>query len=175
VPADSCDARFPKDCFASNVAHGHNYIRVYDGDVAFQEGKHHTDFFCAWIAVLRWAPGHYVGDVQGGVAFTFAVHIDCCEHFIEQLASATHKRFADLILLAPGSFANDHNARTGIAVGKYQIACTFFQGAMLECGDSIAKGLQVVASGCKDARDIFSGFFNMWDYWHYIDGFKVAA
>ena len=59
-------------------------------------------------------PGQHVDDVGGG-----AVEPDGRQHFVQQLARAADEGQAGLVFLDAGRFADEHDARFGVAVGEH--------------------------------------------------------
>ena len=91
--------------------------------------------------------GMHVGDV--GLA---AIEPDRRDHAVQQLAGTSDEGQALDILVAAGGFADEHDARLGIAVGKHQPRRGVLQRATLESFQQRAQRFQRRRGSCCFAR-----------------------
>ena len=109
------------------IAERHQHVRIHELDLPLDERQADLRLLRRRRPVAGRPPGNHVGDV--GFA---AVEPDRGDHPVQQFAGASDKRQALDVLVAPGRFADEHDARLRIAVGKHQPRRGVFQRAALE-------------------------------------------
>ena len=110
---------------------------IHQFDLPLDEGQADLRFLRRRRAVAGRPPRDDIGDV--GLA---AVEPDRRDHPVQQLAGTSDERQALDVLVAPGRFADEHDARLRIAVGKHQPRRGVFQRAAVEIFQQRAQRLQ---------------------------------
>ena len=109
------------------IAERHQHVRVHELDLPLDEWQADLRLLRRRGAVAGRPPWNDIGDVS-----LAAVEPDCRDHPIEQFSGASDERQALDVLVAPGRFADEHDAGLRIAVGKHQPRRGVFERTALE-------------------------------------------
>ena len=130
------------------IAERHQHVRVHQLDLPLDERQADLRLLRRRRPVAGRPPGNHVGDV--GLA---AVEPDRRDHPVEQFSGTSDKGQALDVLVAPGRFADEHDARLRIAVGKHQPRRGVFQRAAVEIFQKRAQRFQRRRRSRRFARD----------------------
>ena len=119
------------------IAERHQHVGIDQFDLPLDERQADLRLLRRRGAVAGRPPRDHVGDV--GLA---AVEPDRRDHPVQQFAGTSDERQAFDILVAAGRFADEHDARLGIAVGEHQPRRGVFQRASVEIFQQRAQRFQ---------------------------------
>jgi hypothetical protein len=102
--------------FASHTPQKHQYFRLYQRNMPFDKRQAGGNFGFGRGAVAGGAPKQNVRHVN-------PVTVKTCgaQHLVQKLATGAYKGFALAVFILTGRFANEHDRRGRVAVGKDQI------------------------------------------------------
>ena len=119
------------------IAERHQHVRIDEFDLPLDERQADLRLLRRRRAVAGRPPRNHVGDI--GLA---AVEPDRRDHPVQQFAGTSDERQSLDILVASRRFADEHDARLRIAVGKHQPRRGVFQRAAVEILQQRAQRLQ---------------------------------